>query len=268
MRSDVGAKSIDDCYKAGMWELTTYDSSAYNMIPETLTNLPDFLNLPVIGRAYLNTINLPNGVTNNGAAGYFWRQLIPGTPDGAFVATIQGRFLIKTAGAYTICYSSAGGSQLNIDGVRVGSDPKDHGVRDTYVPLYLDSGVHSALLFLYDYSSNDGHQARILYSGPDTGNQLARLECTGNPKIYEALVSQNRDNCRVHWPSDLQPTPRQQQCKAFAETYCTVACVTWGDAKGKVSALVLFFLSILRLSPCVTYLTARHHSLLTRNCIC
>jgi hypothetical protein len=42
--------------------------------------------------------------------------------------------------------------------------------------------------------------------------------------------------CRISWPKEVHITnARVQQCKSFAENYCTVACVTWGHADGKVT---------------------------------
>jgi hypothetical protein len=238
LTSDVGAKSSDDCYQAGAWTVTVFDAAAYKEMFKLNQpyRMPDLLNLPVIRRAYFKTVNLPDPVR------------LPGSGDTRtnFVGSMSGSFIIKTAAVYQMCAGSGGGSQLHIDGVRVSSDPTDHALRSTCVPVYLSSGVHTALYIWYQSDTSPGNNGLAFrgvegysYHGPDNANEAnKRLQCAGNPKQNDELLSQN---CRVTWPSDLQPTPRQQQCKTLAETYCIVACVSWGSAKGRVSVLEIVF---------------------------
>jgi hypothetical protein len=108
-----GAISLDSCYVADRWLIKTYN------VGHWLGTLPDISSLPLVGQAYLPTVNLQGEDK--------FQAVVPGTPGDYFAATFQGRFVVQTAGTYTFCTSSDDGSNLFVDGSLIVDNDGLHG---------------------------------------------------------------------------------------------------------------------------------------------
>lgn len=87
----------------------------------------------------------------------------------------QGFLNITGAGNYTFRSGADDGQALYIDGNAIISDAFSHGVTDApAVTVNLSAGNHSIVYKATNAGSTGGF--RVLYSGPDTGNQLQSIQ--------------------------------------------------------------------------------------------
>ena len=132
-------------------------------IKRDLSRFPDISNLSPSGIAYVNSINVPDGLGNQ-----FWLPLVPSTSNNNFAATFTGTFKIYTAGNYTFCSSSDDGSTVTIDGARV---VHNHSPippqRKCGKARYLAAGTHSIYVTYFNGQGYAG--VTVSYKGPDTG---------------------------------------------------------------------------------------------------
>ena len=132
-------------------------------IKRDLSRFPDISNLSPSGIAYVNSINVPDGLGNQ-----FWLPLVPSTSNNNFAATFTGTFKIYTAGNYTFCSSSDDGSTVTIDGARVVDNASPHPLqRACGKARYLAAGSHSIYVTYFNGQGYAG--VTVSYKGPDTG---------------------------------------------------------------------------------------------------
>ena len=150
-------------------------------------SFPNISNLSPTGIAYVNSINIPDGLGNE-----FWLPLVPSTPNDFFAATFTGAFKIYTAGNYTFCSSSDDGSTVTIDGARVVDIDSPHLLQracgDT---RHLAAGSHSIYV---TYFNDQGYAGvTVSYKGPDTGGVEVII---GHPTTVNRPATQC---CTNHW---------------------------------------------------------------------
>ena len=136
----------------------------YNLDPDILVlKLPNISTLVPIGIAYVNSINVPDGLENQ-----YWLPLVPSTRNFNFAATFSGSLKISKAGNYTFCSRSDDGSTLTVDGALLvdiqGTGPLRRACGDA---KYLAAGAHSIYVAYFDFLLYAGITAS--YRGPDTG---------------------------------------------------------------------------------------------------
>ena len=152
--SPTGRGDVSEC---AQFVLRVYNIGA------GVSSFPNTSNLSPTGIAYVNNINVPDGIGNE-----FWLPLVPSTPNDFFAATFTGAFKIYTAGNYTFCSSSDDGSTVTIDGALVVDIDSPHPLqRACGATRHLATGSHS----IYVTYFNDGGYAGVTvsYKGPDTG---------------------------------------------------------------------------------------------------
>ena len=155
-----------------------------------LSSFPDISHLSPIGIAYVNSINVPDGLGILG--NQFWLPLVPSTPFDFFAATFTGTFKIYTAGNYTFCSSSDDGSTVTIDGARVVDNDSPHPLqRACGKARYLATGSHSIYVTYFNGQGYAG--VTVSYKGPDTGGVEVII---GHPTTVNRPATQC---CTNHW---------------------------------------------------------------------
>ena len=131
--SFAGASGVTECRRGFLMKV--YNTSSLGRF----RTMPDVTPLPLIGSAFISTIDFP---LTHGADTFSAR--VPRTPRNLFAATWEGLFPVTAPGLYSFCTNSDDGSTLSIDGSRVVDNGGVHSATTVCSPgAFLAAGAHS-----------------------------------------------------------------------------------------------------------------------------
>lgn len=151
-----------------------------------------------LAASYWNNTTLsgtPAVTRTDAVVDFNWGTGSPGigvNADG-FSARWSGYVSVPTAGSWTFYSSTDDGGRVQVDGVYVTDDWRDHGPTETSGAISLGAGLHEITMEYYENAG--GAAATLSWSGPGVAKQvipstnlLQRTGFTAPAGIYEALA--------------------------------------------------------------------------------